>query len=160
MATAHLIFGQVATGKTTFAKQLEARLGAVRFAPDEWMVTLFGSDPARSDAEYAERASRVDEIIGDLWPRLLRAGVDVVLDFGFHSRASRDRARAVVALAGGDVRLYWIRCSQEVARERCRTRTSRHGTLYIDENAFDVINARVEPLGSEEAFELVDTERP
>jgi hypothetical protein len=52
MSTAHLIHGFLGAWKTTFAKKLEAELGAVRFSQDEWMAlarfqpimahTLFG----------------------------------------------------------------------------------------------------------------------
>ncbi len=36
-ATAHLLHGFTGAGKTTFARQLEAETGAVRFCQDEWV---------------------------------------------------------------------------------------------------------------------------
>ena len=42
MPTAHMIYGYLGVGKTTFASHLEARHGAVRFSNDEWMTRLYG----------------------------------------------------------------------------------------------------------------------
>jgi tRNA uridine 5-carbamoylmethylation protein Kti12 len=42
MATAHLIHGFLGAGKTTFARQLERELRAIRFSQDEWMANLNG----------------------------------------------------------------------------------------------------------------------
>jgi len=40
MPTAHLIHGYLGAGKTTFARQLERNIPAIRFSHDEWMVRL------------------------------------------------------------------------------------------------------------------------
>ena len=45
MPTAHLIHGYLGAGKTTFARQLERDIPAIRFSHDEWMVRLYGDDP-------------------------------------------------------------------------------------------------------------------
>ena len=81
MATAHLIHGFLGVGKTTFARQLEQRMPAIRFSQDEWMTRLYGDDPPVE--HFAEFCRRVDEQIGEVWPRCLELGLDVVLDFGF-----------------------------------------------------------------------------
>ena len=39
-----LVVGCTGAGKTTYARQLAAELGAVRFSIDEWMMALFGPD--------------------------------------------------------------------------------------------------------------------
>ena len=46
MATAHLIHGFLGAGKTTFARELEQNIPAIRFSHDEWMTRLYGDDPA------------------------------------------------------------------------------------------------------------------
>ncbi|MEK7765765.1 MAG: AAA family ATPase, partial [bacterium] len=35
-----IVCGLPGSGKTTLAKRLEGQLGAIRFAPDEWMEAL------------------------------------------------------------------------------------------------------------------------
>src|SRR4028119_2022154 len=98
MATAHLLFGYLGSGKTTFAKRLEVEHGAVRFTPDEWMARLFGDDPP--EESFTEKAEAILELLEPLWTRCLSLGVDVVLDYGFWSRKERDEVRAGVARLG------------------------------------------------------------
>jgi DNA polymerase III delta prime subunit len=69
MPTAHLVHGFPGVGKTTFAKQLERRLLAVRFSHDEWMVRFFGIDPPAD--LFPVQSRRVTDQIRLLWPRCL-----------------------------------------------------------------------------------------
>jgi predicted kinase len=91
MATAHLIHGYLGAGKTTFARQLEADLPALRLSHDEWMAGLFGEDPP--ETAFADQHRRVWEVMTPVWTRLLTLGCDVVLDFGFWRRSERDSVR-------------------------------------------------------------------
>jgi predicted kinase len=156
MPTAHLIHGFLGAGKTTLARRLEAELGAVRFSPDEWMSRLYGDDPPAE--RFADMLSRVYAIMDQQWPLLLARGLDVVLDYGFWTRASRDHARAQAIAAGARSLLYWVRCGEEVARARCRARNADlRGSLFIADATFDLLKNRFEPLGPDEPFELVET---
>jgi predicted kinase len=156
MATLHLLYGGVGTGKTTFAKKLERELPAVRFTHDEWMARLFGRDPPADT--FQESAARVWELIWDHAGRVLRVGVDVILDGGFWSRASRDDARRRATAIGVSCRLYCVTCPDHVARQRVRRRTAAMppGTLYISDATIEVLNRRVEPLGPDEDCITVD----
>ena len=44
-STVYLICGFIGAGKSTFAKQLEEKTGAVRITKDEWLIRLIGNDP-------------------------------------------------------------------------------------------------------------------
>jgi predicted kinase len=156
MATAHLIYGYIGAGKTTLARQLEQRCGAVRYSPDEWMTQLHGEDPPRD--EFAGHAARIQSLIDEQWPRVLAAGVDVVLDFGFWSRTSRDEARRRVLELSASPRLYWVRCDRAAALARCRARNRElGGSLFIAEQTFESLEQRFQPLDADEPFELIDT---
>ena len=61
MATLHLLFGGVGSGKTTVAKKLERELPAVRFTHDEWTARLYGCYPPA--AGFQEASARVWELI-------------------------------------------------------------------------------------------------
>lgn len=87
MATLHLMVGLPCSGKTTRAKELEAETGAVRLTPDDWHRTLHGQDATHPD--HDARHSSIEAIQWDLASTLLSKGVDVILDFGFWSRAER-----------------------------------------------------------------------
>lgn len=149
MATAHLIHGYMGAGKTTFSRRLEREISAIRFTHDEWMQKLYGDDPPAQ--EFAELAGRVSSLMEEQWRRCLEIGVDVILDFGFWSRAERDRLRASIVERGANVRLYRLTCADSVAWKRIQARNaSLDRGLHIAPNTFAVLKARFEPLGDDE----------
>lgn len=148
--TLHLIHGIPGSGKTTFARKLEQDLHAVRFSPDEWMVTLHGTNPP--EPLFREQHERIMSLIWEHTARVLRAGCDVILEDGFWSRASRDDARRRAKELGVICKLYSLRCSVEEARRRvmARTQAMPPGTLVITAPTFDFLLGKLEPLGADE----------
>ncbi len=150
MATAHLIHGYLGAGKTTFAKQLERSIPAIRFSHDEWMTRLYGDDPPAE--HFADFYLRVYEQVEEIWPRCLELGVDVVLDFGFWNRQERDDTRAKLSALGAEARLYRLTCSEDEAWRRIEKRnTDLQGSLVIVRNTFEVLRGRFQPLDPDEA---------
>jgi predicted kinase len=150
MATAHLLFGYLGSGKTTFAKRLEVEHGAVRFTPDEWMARLFGGDPPEQG--FPEKAEAILELLEPLWTRCLSLGMDVVLDYGFWRRKERDEVRAVVEQLGASACLYRIECPHDEARRRIDARNQADDrSLYIAPATYDALWRRFEPLDVDEA---------
>ncbi len=97
-ARLHLMVGLPGSGKTTLALELARDLPALRLSADDLQLALFGDDMAHPDHN-----TRHDAIEAALWPlalQALRAGADVILDFGFWSRAERDHLRALAAAQG------------------------------------------------------------
>ena len=149
MLTAHLIHGYLGAGKTTFARQLERDIPAIRFSHDEWMVRLYGDDPPETRcSEYAKRVSGVMEPV---WTRCVALKMNVVLDFGFWTRSERDRVRGLVASLGGNSACIVspVPMSSPGAASKRGTRGSQL-TLYIAPNTFNVLKARFEPLEPDE----------
>jgi len=88
-----------------------------------------------------------------IWARCLSLGLDVVLDYGFWSRAERDRVRAVVADIGATSMLWAASCSDDEARKRIALRNeAADRSLYIAPATFDLLKARVEPLDVDEPY--------
>jgi predicted kinase len=149
MPTAHLVFGFLGSGKTTLARKLERQHDAVRFTPDEWMARLFGEDPPAD--RFQEKAAAILDAMQPLWTRCLSLGLDVVLDYGFWSRAERDAARATVDDLGATAVLWSVSCSDDEARRRIALRNqAAHRSLHIAPATFDLLKARLEPLGLDE----------
>jgi predicted kinase len=150
MATLHLLHGFTGAGKTTFAQKLERELSALRFTPDEWIVQLYGNNPP--EEYFSEYLDRVTNLIWQLTMQLLRSDRDVILDFGFWSRSSRDEARSKAKAAGASIKLYSIACAEETMRQRVLKRSADlpAGTLLIDENAIQLFKERFEPLNEDE----------
>ena len=157
MPTVHLIHGYLGAGMTTFAKKLADEVSDESFNPDERMVRHYGEDPPAD--QFARRLERVFALLDEQWMRVARCGVDVVLDYGFWTRASRDAARERAAAAGATCRLYSLQCAEATARARCRNRNANiQGRLYIADATFDSLRSRWEPLQPDEPHELINTD--
>jgi predicted kinase len=154
MSTLHMVYGFVGAGKTTFAKKLEHTLPAIRFTHDEWMSRLYGDNPPLE--KFADYYARVHELIWIYATRLLELEQDVILDFGFWSKRSRDEARAKAAALGAAYKLYFLDAPEDILRERVRQRNENlQGSLYIDDHAFELFKTRFEPLGKDEEHVLI-----
>jgi len=128
MPTAHLLCGPVGSGKTTLARTLEGR-GAIRFSLDEWMIHFFGHHMSRD--LFEARSSLCQEWMLGYAERLLERGLDVVLDWGFWDRASRDLVRA--RLARFDAKLLYLDVPQD---ERLRRLSARN--LELPQGAYEI----------------------
>jgi len=155
-ATAHLIFGFIGSGKTTFARKLEQDLPAVRFTRDEWIARLYGNNPP--EALFENCLTLVEELIWQTAKSVLDTGSDVILDFGFWSQQSRNAARDRVAAAGAVAKFYRISCPEHIMRARTLERSANLpvDSLWIDEPAFDKLKAKFEPMQDDEDFDEID----
>lgn len=153
--TLHCIHGYLASGKTTFSKQLEQKHKAVRLSTDSWMVKLYGPSPTA--AEF-EKENHITVLQHQLAARLLTLGLDVILDHGFWSRNARDQARALAEHCKAEFKLYSLKASFDVLKARALKRSQNldHETFFIDENAFEVLKERFEALGEDEIHIAVD----
>ena len=155
MATVHLICGFLGTGKTPFSRPLAEQKSAVRFSVDELYLQLFTDEPTRElDAQAFERLLLM---LSGVWPQIVQAGVDVVLDFGFWRRAFRDDVRARASLIGAETRLYWLQCPDDVALARCLQRNGLPGAFLITAQDYRELKAGFEPPTSDEVYETVDS---
>jgi hypothetical protein len=155
MATVHLVCGYLGAGKTTFSKVLSEQHSAIRFSVDELYLRLFADEPTYElDAKAMERLLVT---LNDIWPQIAKAGIDVVLDFGFWRRALRDDVRERARSIGAVTRLYWLRCPDGVAIARCLQRNGAPGAFLISAQGFQELKTRFEPPDPGESSEIVDT---
>ncbi|AHG92838.1 hypothetical protein J421_5303 (plasmid) [Gemmatirosa kalamazoonensis] len=111
-----IICGLPGSGKTTRARQLEAALGAVRLAPDEWMEAL------ALDLYDEQARARVEALQWDLARTLLARGLTVVIEWGTWGRAERDALRLGARALGATVELHYLTAPPHVLLERVRRR--------------------------------------
>jgi predicted kinase len=111
-----ILCGLPGSGKTTVAKCLEERHGAIRLCPDAWMAEL-GVD--RFDGTVRERIERLQ------WQfarRLLTLGQRVLIEWGAWERAQRDLLRDGARAVGAAVELRVLDAPLEVLWERVQVR--------------------------------------
>ncbi|MDA8296320.1 MAG: ATP-binding protein [Actinomycetota bacterium] len=126
--------GMVGAGKTTVARRIAAERHAVRLTPDEWFVPLFGQD--FRDHRSPRRRDILEGRLVSVALEILRAGVDVVLDFGCWSRDERSALRSLAASLGAECELVYLPLSPEEQRRRVTTRWAEtpHTTFPITDD--------------------------
>jgi predicted kinase len=151
-ATLHLVCGLPGAGKTTFAKRLEAELGAIRLCPDEWMETLGVSI---FDTDFRDRLEgKLTELARDI----LRHGGNAVIEFGSWSKAERDDLRVTASQCGAAVHLYWLEVPVAELARRVRKRSSAD-TAALTESFLQGISDGVERPSDAEGLEFDHFER-
>ncbi len=154
MATIHLLYGPVGSGKTTYGRALAAPRRGAFFCLAEWMAALFMMDaPVPLTLDWAlPRTERCEQQIWAVARQLLGLGVDVILELGFYKRAQRARVRPLVADTGAEAVAHVLDVPREVRRERVRARNqgSATFTVEVDDAMFDWAEDYYEPLDEDE----------
>jgi predicted kinase len=86
MAKVILICGKIASGKSCFADKLKKENNAVILSCDELFKMIFKDDQGE---KHDEITKRIREYIYKKSVEIVRAGTDVILEFGFWSRENR-----------------------------------------------------------------------
>lgn len=110
-----IVCGLPGSGKSTHARALQARLGAILFSADEWMDAL-------SIDLWDERRERVEALQWKLAQQLLAAGLTVIIEWGTWSRSERDTLRTTARSLGAAVELHYLSAPVEILLERIQRR--------------------------------------
>ncbi|MBA2758211.1 MAG: ATP-binding protein [Chloroflexia bacterium] len=114
--TVYAMCGFIGAGKTTFAKELEEKSGAVRITKDEWLIRLIGNDPTIDGFE--EYDSKICGLSRDVAFQLVEKGIDVIIDEGFWAKEQRVELRRRIDAIGAKEVLYYVDTPIETIRER------------------------------------------
>lgn len=81
-----LICGKICSGKTYYAKQLKEKYNAVLLSTDEATYELIHNEQGEFYNVFAERVNRY---LSKKAVEIVKAGADVILDWGFWTRENR-----------------------------------------------------------------------
>jgi len=165
----YAVGGIIASGKSTVAQQLSARLDAPVVDADRTRKQLAGVTPETPlrDAAFGGRYSEdaTARVYAEVMRRasyVLESGRPVVLDASFRSRALRALARDLAARHGVAFRFVECRAPREVCLERLALRARGPSVSDGRTEILDSFMARYEPVDELSADELLvlDTTRP
>jgi predicted kinase len=150
----YLLCGFIGSGKTTFAKKLEERTGAVRITKDEWLIRLIGNDPTIDG--YADYDSRMCGLSRDVAFQLAAKGIDVILDEGFWEKELRDEMRRRTEDIGAQAVLYFLDTPIETIRDRVAQRNMNlaNDSFEISMDLLDGYLKYWQPPGDDEEYVL------
>ena len=111
-----VVCGLPGSGKTTHAKQLQARLRAIRLCPDEWMDALL------LDIWDDRQREKIESLQWQFGQQLLILGFTVIIEWGTWGRSERDALRLRARELGADVELHHLSTPTEVLLDRVQRR--------------------------------------
>jgi predicted kinase len=155
----YLLCGFIGAGKTTFARELEMRTGAVRITKDEWLIQLIGNDPTIEG--YADYDHRVVGLSRNVAFQLVEKGIDVILDEGIWAKEERTMMRGKFEGMDPEVVLYYLDTPIETIRERVARRSADppQDSFRISETLLDYYLPYWQPPSEDEGYVLASEAR-
>ena len=146
MSTIHLICGKICSGKSHYAARLAQRENAVILSCDELSLALF---PEGLGTAHDAMMTRAHAYLHDRAMDILRAGTDVILEWGFWKRADRESAGRFYASEGVNVVWHYMDAQDSVLEKRIGLRNRRvledgDRSYYVDEGLFKKMDALFE----------------
>ena len=147
MAKVILLCGRLCCGKSTYAAKLCREGRAVTLSVDEVMLALFGPYTGERHDLYA---ARTEKFLLEKSLELVRAGVDVVLDWGPWQREKRTAIRDFYVSRGIPFELHALEVDDATWRARIETRNravarGECDAYPVDENLLAKFASRYEP---------------
>ena len=152
MAKVILICGKIASGKSYFADKLKKENNAVILSCDELFKMIFKDDQGE---KHDEITKRIREYIYKKSVEIVRAGTDVILEFGFWSRENRKCVSEYYKQCGIQTEWYYIMISDDDWKLNINERNKevlagRSDAFFVDDGLLQKMNNLFEePMESE-----------
>ena len=151
MAKVIMTCGKICCGKSTYARRLQTEGNAVILSIDEITLSLFPEGAGELHDTYASRA---EQYLLSLSLQILKAGTDVILDWGLWTRAQRDRLRAFYTERGVEYEIRYLRVDRAEWERRIRKRNAGQAedpsAYYVDEGLLRKVESLFEEPSPDE----------
>lgn len=143
----YLICGKICSGKSYYARQLKQEHRAVILSTDEATSDLINNEQGEF---YNVFARRVNGYLMKKAAEIDQAGADVILDWGFWTRADRQAISQYLAERGVTFQWHYMDVSEErwqaqIDRRNRRVLAGEGGSdFYVDEGLLNKVKARFE----------------
>ena len=162
MAKVIILCGRIASGKSYYANKLKERSNAIVLSVDDLMLRL--SDSCLGQ-QHDDTARRCELYFYALAEQMINSGIDVIIDYGYWSRADREEAKEYFRIKGIEAELHYIRIPEELRLKQLESRNERlseeskkisTGRVYIiDEVLLQRLDSKFEEPSQEEVDELI-----
>ena len=157
-ATLHMLFGKIASGKSTLAAELAAPDHTVLISEDAWLGTLFG-DQMKTGADYVSFSAKLHQVMGPHIISLLRSGLSVVLDYPANTVDQRANMRTLFEGADAAHVLHVLDVADDICLERLKARNAQgQHPFAVTEAQFHRFSQYVVMPTADEGFNMVHHE--
>lgn len=154
MAKVNIMCGKIASGKTTYAKKLSENHRAVILSVDDLMQKLYDRCPG--EKQHTETVKRIMDYFYELAEDTVSNDIDVILDYGFWTRADRKSAREYFEGKGIKTALYYIQTPEKTRLSQFEYRNKiLKESQIIEENMRKKLDAYFEEPDKDEIDVLV-----
>lgn len=152
MTKVYMMCGKICSGKSTYAAKLRQMHRAAVLSVDEITLALFGQNAGEQHDTYVERA---EAYLYRKSLELTEAGISVILDWGFWTKAERRYAREFYAAHQVECELHYLEISPEEWQRRIAKRNAdilahRTDAYYVDAGLAAKFEAIFEPPEADE----------
>ena len=152
MAKVYILCGKICSGKSTYSQKLRKSQKAVILSVDDITLTLLGQNGGDTLDIYVEK---LEQYFFQKSVEIVETGINVVLDWGFWTKAERDFAKEFYNSHGIEYEFHYISINDEEWYRRLDKRNNdvlekKSDAYYVDEGLAQKFKSIFEIPGKEE----------
>lgn len=154
------ICGKICCGKSYYAKQIKEKENAVVLSTDEATYDLIDNEQGELYDVFAER---VNKYLMKKAVEIVKAGCNVILDWGFWTKAERQETTKYFNQFGIDVEWHYVDIEQSRWKQLIKERNNKikngncGSNFYVDEGLMEKLLSKFEEPTRDEINVRIET---